>query len=428
MEMPLQKLLYTATLSQNPEKLEQLSLFQPKLVTSVVKTGIKPSQSKTFNKRQDSGDKLAKRSVDKESDNDANLESDSETKNVDNKPDGDANSIEKSKIVEKPGDFVGKYATPSSLSEYYIETTSGEKPLIILHLLHHLKYRNILCFTNSVESTHRLFMLIKLYGGIEVKEFSSSIHVARRNAILKKFEAGKIDILVCSDAMARGMDITTVKYVISYDPPSYIQTYIHRIGRTARAGKEGSAFTLLQKKEFFHFKKMVIRCGSSQIEGTTTPGLRSDTDYLISKNKFNVIQDWSEWEYGKHNLLMIQDEYVSPGYCLLQILRDDAPLPYIDVVNDNFYRDRMGRILLKNTIFNFLGNNALMRHGPAYSQQDVPGVNDYDYVPAFPSRLYPVQAGHWLWQHREEHWPTTDMIQYCKNTGCFVVGVGKTGS
>ncbi|XP_060554216.1 LOW QUALITY PROTEIN: ATP-dependent RNA helicase DDX51-like, partial [Ruditapes philippinarum] len=265
MEMPLQKLLYSATLSQNPEKLQMLSLFQPKLFTSVVKTGIKPIQSKTVNERQDSGDKLAKRSVDKESDNDADLESDSDTNNVDNKSDG--NSDENSKIGEKPGDFVGKYATPSSLSEYYIETTSGEKPLIILHLLHHLKYRNILCFTNSVESTHRLFMLIKLYGGIEVKEFSSSIHVARRNAILKKFEAGKIDILVCSDAMARGMDITTVKYVISYDPPSYIQTYIHRIGRTARAGKEGSAFTLLQKKEFFHFKKMVREAG----KGTLRP-------------------------------------------------------------------------------------------------------------------------------------------------------------
>jgi hypothetical protein len=73
-------------LSQNPEKLQQLSLFQPKLFTSVVKTGIKPSQSKTFNERQDSGDKLAKRLVDKESDNDADLESDTETKNVDNEP------------------------------------------------------------------------------------------------------------------------------------------------------------------------------------------------------------------------------------------------------------------------------------------------------------------------------------------------------
>ncbi|XP_060608374.1 uncharacterized protein LOC132760414 [Ruditapes philippinarum] len=166
----------------------------------------------------------------------------------------------------------------------------------------------------------------------------------------------------------------------------------------------------------------------SQIEGTTTLGLQSDTDCVISMNTYNVIQDWSEWEYGKRNLLMIQDENVSPGYCLLQELRDDAPLPEVVEVNDHSYRDRMGRILLKNTIFNSVGNNELLRHGPAHSQQDVPGVNDNDFVPAFPSRLYPVKASHWLCQHREEHWPTNDMIQYCRNMRCFVVGVGKTGS
>ncbi|XP_060591537.1 uncharacterized protein LOC132746426 isoform X1 [Ruditapes philippinarum] len=165
----------------------------------------------------------------------------------------------------------------------------------------------------------------------------------------------------------------------------------------------------------------------SQIEGTTTPGLQSDADSLISINKFNVIQDWSEWEYGKRNLLMIQDENVSPGYCGLQILRDDAPLPRVVETNDHSYRDRTGRILLKNTCFNDL-HNEVVRNGPAHSVQDAPGVNDNDFVPAFPSRLYPVQASHWLCQHREENWPTNDMIQYCSNTRCFVVGVGKTGS
>lgn len=49
--------------------------------------------------------------------------------------------------------------------------------------------------------------------------------------------------------MARGMDIDDVQYVISYDPPPYIKTYIHRVGRTARAGKDGTALSLLQKKE-----------------------------------------------------------------------------------------------------------------------------------------------------------------------------------
>ncbi len=55
--------------------------------------------------------------------------------------------------------------------------------------------------------------------------------------------------IVCSDVMARGMDIEDVRTVINYDVPVYIKTYIHRVGRTARAGREGAAYTLLQSKE-----------------------------------------------------------------------------------------------------------------------------------------------------------------------------------
>jgi hypothetical protein len=65
----------------------------------------------------------------------------------------------------------------------------------------------------------------------------------------------------------------------------------------------------------------------SRVEGTTTLGLNSDLDVLLTYSRQEVIQDWSEWEIGKQNLFMIQDDTVSPGYCLLQMLRQDAPLP-----------------------------------------------------------------------------------------------------
>ncbi|XP_060556857.1 uncharacterized protein LOC132717412 [Ruditapes philippinarum] len=163
----------------------------------------------------------------------------------------------------------------------------------------------------------------------------------------------------------------------------------------------------------------------SQIEGTTTPGLQPDVDCIISIKNYNVIQDLSAWQNGKVNLLMIQNENVSPGYCLLQALRGDAPLPQEVEVDDNFYRDRMGRLLLKNTMFD--GLHDAVRNGPAHSFQGVPGLEDSDFVAALPCDLRPVQAQHWFNQHGEEHWPTSGMIQYCSNTRCFVVGVGKTG-
>ena len=70
----------------------------------------------------------------------------------------------------------------------------------------------------------------------------------KRSTILTQFSRGQIDILVCTDALARGMDIGQIDYVLSYDCPKFIKTYIHRVGRTARAGKCGYAITILSGK------------------------------------------------------------------------------------------------------------------------------------------------------------------------------------
>ncbi|XP_045156672.2 uncharacterized protein LOC123523104 [Mercenaria mercenaria] len=170
----------------------------------------------------------------------------------------------------------------------------------------------------------------------------------------------------------------------------------------------------------------------SRSEGTTTPGLESDTDCLICKNNFNVVQDWSGWQPGVHNLLMIQDDTVSPGYCLLQRLRDDAPLPYNDVPNEHFFQDRTGRILLSNTIApgsltaNYL--TGYVDNGPAYTQLGQHGNAGVDLVPAFHCKTWPLQARPWLNLQGAGQWPSDDIKRYCSNTGCFVVGVGSKQS
>lgn len=125
-----------------------------------------------------------------------------------------------------------------------------------------MKLSPILCFTNSREAAHRLFLLLKLFGGVQVAEFSSRLCPAERKKTLKKFEQGKIQMLVCTDAAARGIDINGVKCVVNYDAPQYIRTYIHRIGRTARAGKAGLAFTFLLGVQEKHFLQMVMEAGS----------------------------------------------------------------------------------------------------------------------------------------------------------------------
>ncbi|XP_053387488.1 uncharacterized protein LOC123542792 isoform X2 [Mercenaria mercenaria] len=178
-----------------------------------------------------------------------------------------------------------------------------------------------------------------------------------------------------------------------------------------------------------------VYCLGSQSEGTTTPGLDSDIDFLFCMNDFKVVQDWSDWQPGVHNLLMIQDDTVSPGYCLLQRLRDDAPLPCNDVLDKHHLRDRTGRILLSNTIISATAATAAaalsftgVQHGPAYKNPGKPGFTESDHVPAMSCKTWPLQAIPWIIKQCVGQWPSDDMKRYCSNTGCFVVGVGSKGS
>uniref|UniRef100_A0A3B3HRK0 DEAD (Asp-Glu-Ala-Asp) box polypeptide 51 n=1 Tax=Oryzias latipes TaxID=8090 RepID=A0A3B3HRK0_ORYLA len=129
-----------------------------------------------------------------------------------------------------------------------------------------MKLHPILCFTNSRETAHRLYLLVQLFGGVQAAEFSSRLSPNERKRTLKEFDQGKIQLLISTDAAARGIDIPGVKCVVNYDAPQFIRMYIHRVGRTARAGKSGLAFTFLLRVQEKRFLQMVQEAGSPGLQ------------------------------------------------------------------------------------------------------------------------------------------------------------------
>uniref|UniRef100_A0A8C3KEK4 ATP-dependent RNA helicase n=1 Tax=Calidris pygmaea TaxID=425635 RepID=A0A8C3KEK4_9CHAR len=211
-QIPLQKLLFSATLTQDPEKLQQLDLFQPRLFTSVY------SEKKTL------GD---------------GAETEQDTK---------------------------KYTLPEGLSQCYVPCDLNSKPLLLLHFMLMMKFTRVLCFTNSREASHRLCLLVQAFGGVTVAEFSSRLSPNERQRTIKEFEQGKIQLLISTDATARGIDIKGVNYVINYDAPQFIRTYIHRVGRTARAGEVGVAFSLVLRIQERRFLRMLKDAGIQDVK------------------------------------------------------------------------------------------------------------------------------------------------------------------
>ncbi|TKY85214.1 hypothetical protein EX895_006294 [Sporisorium graminicola] len=171
-----------------------------------------------------------------------------------------------------------RFSLPHSLREHMLVTTSADKPFHLLYLLHrpdevndNSRIRKALCFTKSVDSAARLVKLLEIFEQVRsenglvargsrplvVKNYSSELKPSDRQRILTAFGQGEIDLLVSSDLISRGIDLPSVEHVLSYDAPIDPAKYVHRVGRTARAGKHGDAWTLVEEQEARHFKKMV---------------------------------------------------------------------------------------------------------------------------------------------------------------------------
>jgi hypothetical protein len=154
----------------------------------------------------------------------------------------------------------------------------------------------------------------------------------------------------------------------------------------------------------------------SRTEGTTTIGLNSDTDTLVSDNRLNIIQDLAEWREGYKNLLMVHDPNTPPGYCLLQSTYDNNPRPVV--------HPQTGRDLVRNDWFVDRMPEGTTRHGPSLSTRGLQGFFDDDTVHAFYCKSWPKEARQWVDTTRPGDWPPEELKRQAINDGCFVVPVG----
>lgn len=193
-----------------------------------------------------------------------------------------------------------RYRFPEKLESYKLICQSELKPIYLVALLQNLGGEKCIVFTSSVESTHRLCTLLNFFTDLplKIKEYSGLQRQSVRSKTLKAFRDGDVQVLVSSDAMTRGMDVEGVRNVINYEIPLYIKTYIHRAGRTARAGQTGRCFTLLRKDEVKRFKKMLQKadnnsCPVYSLPASSVESFRSSYTSALEKLKEAVESETS---------------------------------------------------------------------------------------------------------------------------------------
>lgn len=137
-----------------------------------------------------------------------------------------------------------KYQTVSTLQSSYICIPHKHKNLYLVYLLNEFAGQSAIIFTTTVHETQRVAFMLRALGFGAIPLHGQLSQSARLGA-LGKFRSRSRDILVATDVAARGLDIPSVDVVFNFDLPMDSKTYIHRVGRTARAGKSGVAISFV---------------------------------------------------------------------------------------------------------------------------------------------------------------------------------------
>ena len=139
-------------------------------------------------------------------------------------------------------------STAETIQQYLYYTNRLDKKNLLLHILKDEKLDQVLLFAKTKHGADRIARNLK-----SKKISAAAIHGDKaqnqRQKALQEFKNGKIRVLVATDIAARGIDIDKLKYVINYEIPNIPETYVHRIGRSGRAGEDGTAISICEPEE-----------------------------------------------------------------------------------------------------------------------------------------------------------------------------------
>ena len=139
-------------------------------------------------------------------------------------------------------------STAETIQQYLYYTNKSSKKDLLFHILKDQNIDQVLLFSRTKHGADKIARNLK-----KQKISTAAIHGDKaqnqRQKVLAQFKAGQIRVLVATDIAARGIDIDKLKHVINYDIPNIAETYVHRIGRSGRAGEEGTAISICEPEE-----------------------------------------------------------------------------------------------------------------------------------------------------------------------------------
>lgn len=197
-----------------------------------------------------------------------------------------------------------KELTLSNITQNYITVREQDKVEIISRLIDINNYELVMIFCNTKKTVDEVTSGL-LQRGFVTEALHGDMKQLQRERVMARFKNKQVNILVASDVAARGLDVSDVDVVFNYDLPQEDEYYVHRIGRTGRAKKIGTAITLICGKEIYRLKS-IMRYTKAEITPITIPsldtviksrveriirGAKNETSKNINNKYFKVIRN-----------------------------------------------------------------------------------------------------------------------------------------
>ncbi|MAG50322.1 hypothetical protein CL621_01615 [archaeon] len=189
---------------------------------------------------------------------------------------------------------------PTKLEQKYYDVPSNLKKELLIHLLKKENSDLTMVFCNTRRITDMVVEVLKV-NGIRASSIHGGLTQVKRLKTIDLFHNGKFQVLVCTDVAARGLHIEGVTHIYNFDIPKDPKDYVHRIGRTARAGKEGLVMNILTQRDYGNFARVQDTFREFSIQKEDRPYLKMTIKNPERNSSRRSDNSQNRRNYGRNN-------------------------------------------------------------------------------------------------------------------------------
>lgn len=174
-----------------------------------------------------------------------------------------------------------EHITVDEIDQLLLHVSSDNKMKLLVGIIQAEKPESLIVFCNTKRGCEVVAKRLRM-NGIQSEYIIGDLPQSKRSSIMNDFKAGKVRCLVATDVAARGIDVNDLAMVINYDLPNEAENYVHRIGRTARAGKSGKAYTFCSEQDVYSLPPI------ERYVGKTIPAQVAETSQMAEDKSSGV--------------------------------------------------------------------------------------------------------------------------------------------